>query len=273
MQITCNKYKINLKYPVVMGILNLTPDSFYDVSRCGNIDSALKKVDQMISDGASIIDIGGESTRPNSRKIDQELELERIFPIVRSIIERFDIPISIDSSKNLVIQEMLKIGISMINNVEPFNKKIISLILDHQDIPICVTCNIFLQSNSKNNIISSLNKYFIEETDKLKQEGIKEKRIVIDPGFGFKKNTSENYQILSNLNQLEKLRYPILVGISRKSMIGDLLKIPVQDRLNGSIVCATIACLKGAKIIRAHDVKETAQAVRIVREIIENKRG
>ncbi|ARC53331.1 dihydropteroate synthase [Candidatus Riesia pediculischaeffi] len=265
MKIRCRRYRINIDHPVVMGVLNLTPDSFYDMSRY-SIDSALKKVHEMISDGVSIVDIGGESTRPGSKNIHEELELERIFLIVKSIVDRFDIPVSVDTSKALVMQEMIKIGVSMINNVEDFDEKSVLSVANHKDIPICVTHNIADRS-SDGKIIPSLKKYFIKNIERLRNAGIEEKRIIIDPGFGFKKTTSENYEMLSRLEQLCSLKHPILVGISRKSMIGDLLQIPVHDRLNGSIVCATVAALKGAKIIRTHDVKETVQAMRIVRKI------
>lgn len=261
-----NFYKrINVNYPIIMGILNFTPDSFYDGGCYNTIDKAINHVDKMIKNGAEIIDVGGESTRPGYKKIGLQEELDRVIPILEKIKKNFNVYISIDTSKIQVVKEAIKIGVDIINNVNFLKESDYLKIIYENNLFISIMHN----SKIKNkNVIQEINRYFYKKIDFLNKNKIRKKNIIIDPGFGFNKNLAQNYQILSRLNKLNKLKIPMLVGISRKSMIGNLLDISVKNRLIGSISCAVIAALQNVKIIRVHDVEETAQAIKIVQATI-----
>lgn len=261
----------------IMGILNITPDSFFDGGKYfKNLNTALFRADQMIRDGASIIDIGGESTRPKSKEVSLDEELHRVIPVIEAIIERFDIWVSVDTSKQEVMKQAINSGVHIINDVRFFSKVRKLDIIAKKKVCICFshmkkTDTSLMQNNIfyKKNVVKEIASFFKKTIDRLKKKGIKKNKIIIDPGFGFGKNIYHNYEILSNLRKFSCFNLPILVGMSRKSMINDLLNIKKENALIGSVTCAVIASLqKGVKIIRVHDVKETYQAIKIVNTVL-----
>ncbi|BGI50979.1 MAG: dihydropteroate synthase [Arsenophonus endosymbiont of Ceratovacuna japonica] len=271
MKIVTKKINLDLNHPIIMGILNITPDSFYDGGIYNNYNYALQHTSNMIKYGATIIDIGGESTRPGANKVSLQQELDRVIPIIEAIVNRFNILISIDTSKAVVMEEAAKAGVHIINDIRSLHEPNALETAAKTGLLICIM-HILNQSKIKHqmynckNIVIEIKQYLLYEINRCKKAGITKNRLIIDPGFGFGKNVSYNYKLLSKLNELHSLGLPILVGISRKSMIGILLNLPLKERLIGSIVCAVIAIMKGACIIRTHDVKETAQAIKIIKE-------
>lgn len=263
-----------MPYPQVMGILNLTPDSFSDGGLYTKHDDALKQAERMIQEGAAWIDIGGESTRPGATPISAIEELQRVIPVIEKIQYYFDIALSVDTSKPEVISEAAARGVRMINDIRALTYPgALDAILETN---LCV-CLMHMQGKPQNmqqniyykkDIFSEVSDFFQARIAACVQAGIERDRLIIDPGFGFGKETKHNYELLARLNEFSGFELPILVGLSRKSMIGQLLHVPPRDRMIGSVACAVIAAMQGARIIRVHDVKETVQALRIVEAAI-----
>lgn len=268
----------------VMGILNVTPDSFSDGGKFNSLDKALFHVQQMIDDGADVIDIGGETTKPGSERISAEEELDRVIPIVEAVKKRFDTQISVDTYKSAVAEEAILCGASIINDISGFtmDEKMPETALKYQ--PVCILMHMLgtpltMQNNPVykdvcGEVFSSLQ----ERARYFSSMGIK--NIVLDPGFGFGKTTDDNYKLLAGLGELVAGGYPVLAAASRKSMIGNVLSADgittaPEERIAGTVAVHTIAVLNGAEWIRVHDVKEAVQAVRVAEkylEISENKK-
>ena len=253
----------------VMGILNVTPDSFSDGGQFNHLDAALKQVEQMLFEGASIIDVGGESTRPGAQAVSAEQELERVIGTIEAIKERFDCFISIDTTKSQVMREAVKAGADMVNDVNALRGDDCLEAVAEMQVPVCL---MHMQGEPRtmqfdpqyNDVVSDISDFFAERISACIEAGIKPDAICLDVGFGFGKTVEQNYQLLKNLEIFHKFSVPLLVGMSRKSMIGEILNKKVDERLAGSIACATIAMQKGARIVRVHDVKETVDALKIV---------
>lgn len=255
--------------PLVMGILNATPDSFSDGGRFYTFDKALAKVTEMINDGADMIDIGGESTRPGAEEVSEEEELLRVIPLVKAIKANFDIDISVDTSKAIVMVEAIKAGADLINDVRALQNTGCLQALAQSNVPVCLMHMQGMPRTMQENpqydeIICDIKQFFAERIKACEQAGISRNRIILDPGFGFGKTLEQNYQLLAQLDHFDDLGLPILSGTSRKSMIGNLLSRPVNERLAGSLTTAIIATQKNAKIIRVHDVKETVDAFKVL---------
>ncbi len=255
--------------PQVMGILNVTPDSFSDGGKFENFNTALKQVEQMISDGATIIDIGGESTRPGAYEVNEQDELERVIPLLKAIKSRFDVLVSIDTSKAIVMSEAIQNDADIINDVRALQNDGCLDILAKCNVPVCLMHmrglpRTMQQNPHYDNVIDDIITFFKQRIDICRNAGINKKRIILDPGFGFGKTLEQNYQLLAHLNKFNELGLPLLSGTSRKSMIGNLLQREVEQRLAGSVTTAIIAAQNGAKIIRVHDVKETVDALKIL---------
>lgn len=256
--------------PLVMGILNVTPDSFSDGGKYASFKSALYQAEKMIEDGADIIDIGGESTRPGASAISEKDEVDRVIPLLCAIKEKFAVNVSIDTSKAEVMRQAIDHGADMINDVRALQNEGCLAVLAESNLPICLMHMQGLPTTMQNNpsyedVISDIKKFFIERINACEQYGIKRARLILDPGFGFGKTLEQNYQLLAQLAQFNDLGLPLLSGTSRKSMIGDLLSRNVDDRLAGSIATAIIAAQQKANIIRVHDVKETFDALKILK--------
>ncbi len=251
-----------------MGILNITPDSFSDGGNYCSISEALKRAKEMIDEGADIIDIGGESTKPSSNPISEEEELNRVVPIVEAISKNYDIPISIDTYKHRVAEEAIKNGAKIINDITGFtyDVKMIEIAKKYRAKSIIMHSSHSSKGMNENSIkyidiIKEVYYFFDKQIKILKNSGIND--IVIDPGFGFGKTLNDNYKLLANLSLFKNLNVPILVGVSRKSMIGKLKEPNYQtnDRLAGTIALNTVSILNGASILRVHDIKEHKQMI------------
>lgn len=253
----------------VMGILNVTPDSFSDGGKFASFDAALAQVEQMISDGVDIIDIGGESTRPGAAEVSLEDEVARVIPLLKAIKAKFDIKVSIDTSKAEVMSQAIACGADIINDVRALQNEGCLAVLAKSDVPVCLMHMQGLPRTMQDNpqyedVIQDIKQFFIDRIKVCEQAGIKRERIIIDPGFGFGKTLEQNYQLLAQLHQFDDLGLPLLSGTSRKSMIGNLLQRNVDERLAGSLTTAIIAAQQNASIIRVHDVKETVDALQVL---------
>jgi dihydropteroate synthase len=263
---------IDLNSPAVMAILNLTPDSFYSQSRISTIDDALKRTATFIQEGARFIDIGAYSSRPGAADVSQAEELQRLIPIVEAIAKEFpEIFVSIDTFRAKVAEAAIFAGAHIINDISAGNldetmfETVAKLQVPYIMMHMKGTPQNMQENPSYENITNEVLTYFIEKTNQLQQLGVKD--IIIDPGFGFAKNTEHNYQLLQQMESLNVLKLPILVGFSRKSMITKVLNIKPEEALNGTSVLNTIALQKGASILRVHDVKAAVECIKLVEMI------
>ena len=263
---------LDLSTPRVMGILNVTPDSFSDGGAFNMLANGLVQTGLMLSEGADIIDIGGESTRPGAQSVSIQQELDRVIPVIESIYQRFDTIISIDTSKALVMTEAIKAGASLINDVRALQEKGALDAAVAAKVPVCLMHmqgqpRVMQQNPSYDDVVKDVMMFLQDRISVCRIAGIAQEQIIVDPGFGFGKSLEHNYQMLANLEGFHELNVPVLAGMSRKSMIGNLLQREIGQRLAGNIAVATMAAQKGAQIIRVHDVKETVDAVKIVNMI------
>jgi dihydropteroate synthase len=273
----CGTHFLNIEAPQVMGILNVTPDSFSDGGQFSRIDSALRQAEQMIADGATIIDIGGESTRPGAKEVSVKDELARVIPVLKAINARFNIIVSIDTSKAAVMSEGITYGAGIINDVRALqNEGCLTALAQDQGVGICLMHMQGLPRTMQHNphyvnLIDDITIFFQERILACTQAGINRSRLILDPGFGFGKSLEQNYSLLANMAKFQCLDLPILAGLSRKSMIGNLLNREINERLAGSLATAIIAAQQGARIIRVHDVKETVDALKVLQATTINR--
>ena len=248
----------------IMGILNVTPDSFSDGGKWSTLDKALSHTEEMIKDGASIIDIGGESTRPGYIHVTEEEEIERVLPYIEEIKKRFDIPVSIDSYKAPVAEAAIKAGADMINDIWGFKMdKNMAKVAAEYKVPACIMHN---RDNNKNpyvNLMEDVLNDLKESIDIGTKAGVPMDMMISDPGIGFGKTLSDNLLVMKNLVQLKKLNIPVLLGTSRKSMIGLTLDLPVDQRVEGTVATTVLGVMAGCGIIRVHDVKENYRAMKM----------
>jgi dihydropteroate synthase len=258
----------------LMGVLNVTPDSFSDGGKFLNAKDAIKQALIMAQQGADIIDVGGESTRPGADSIPLEEELKRVIPVIEEVVKKTDVPISVDTYKSQVALQALDAGAAMVNDIsalrfDPEMKKIISkyrapVILMH----IKGTPKNMQDNPHYDNVIQEISDYLRESIQTAEDSGIAKDKIIIDPGIGFGKRIKDNLEILKNLEKFTSLGKPILLGLSRKSFIGKALDLPLDQRLEGSLAASAVAILNGAKILRVHDVKESKRAAQMVDAIL-----
>ena len=270
--------EINLtKKVAVMGILNLTPDSFYDGGRYRTEKEILRRVEQMIKEGADIVDIGGESTRPGAAQISWEEEVRRVIPYLKKITNIFEIPVSIDTYKAKVAREAIEAGAEMVNDIS-------GLRFDSEMAEVVSSGGVYLvvmhikgtpkdmQDNPQyESLMDEIISYLEESLEIASRAGINLNKIIVDPGIGFGKTKEHNLFILKNLKRLRVLERPILIGVSRKSFIGKVLNLPLEERLSGSLAATSVAVMEGARIVRCHDVKETRQVVDLVNAILQSR--
>lgn len=257
---------LNLSYPAVMGVLNVTPDSFSDGGLYAHADSAIAKAHAMAQEGAAIIDIGGESTRPGAPAVSAQEELDRVIPVLQSLARDLPIPVSVDTSKPAVMAEALRAGASMINDVNALQASSALELLAQSNVPVCLmhmqgTPQTMQQKPHYDDVVEEVKVFLQRRIHACEAAGIRRDRISVDPGFGFGKSLEHNLTLLKRLHELHDLGVPLLVGLSRKSMIGKLTHAAVAERLPGSLAAAVIAAWQGAQIIRVHDVKATVQAL------------
>jgi len=266
------------KKTIIMGILNVTPDSFSDGGEFDSVDKAVKFAKQMVTDGADIIDIGGESSRPGAVSVSLKEEMNRVIPVIEEIAGKINVPISIDTYKSEIARKALDLGVDMVNDITALqgDKKLVNVIAEY-NVPICL---MHMKGNPRNmqknldydDIVLEIKSFLKERAEYAMFNDIKEENIIVDPGIGFGKRTGrgveDNCVILNRLSELKSLGYPILVGPSRKTFIGNICRgkkpLPVKDRLEGSLVAACIAVSNGADIVRVHDVKETRKCIDLI---------
>jgi len=252
----------------IMGILNFTPDSFSDGGIFNNIDTALAHIEKMIEDGADIIDVGGESTRPNHIQVGEDEEINRVIPIIKAIREKFDIPISIDTYKAKVAEKALEAGANLINDIWGFKKeKDIAKVAAKYNVPCCLMHN--RDNKDYKNLIEDILEDLKESIKIAKDAGVKDENIILDPGIGFAKTYNQNLETMNSLERLRELGYPILLGTSRKSMIGLTLDLPVEQRVEGTVATTVIGIMKDAcDFVRVHDVLENSRAAKMTDAIV-----
>ena len=270
------KELMHLNNVQVMGILNVTPDSFSDGGQFSTFEQALKQVELMIEDGVNIIDIGGESTRPGATEVSEKDEIARVIPLLKMIKSRFDIAVSIDTSKAGVMSEAILHGADMINDVRALQNENCLDVVAQSDISICLMHmqgmpRTMQESPHYKNLIDDIVTFFQRRIESCETKGIKRECLIVDPGFGFGKTLQHNYQMLADFAQFKKLNLPLLAGISRKSMLGDLLNRDVKQRLSGSLTAAIVAVQQGASIVRVHDVEESVDALKVLKAVAQYK--
>lgn len=239
----------------IMGILNVTPDSFSDGGKYNSIDNALRHAEKMIAEGVDIIDIGGESTRPNHSPVGEQEELERVVPIINRISKEFSVPISVDTYKAKVAEEAIKNGANLINDVWGFKKDDkIAYVAAKYDVPCCLMHN--RNDINYNSLIEDMLSDLTESINIALKAGVRKENIILDPGVGFAKTYEHNLEVMNKLERFNALDYPVLLGTSRKSMIGNTLNLPPEERVEGTLATTVIGIMKGCDFVRVHDILE-----------------
>ncbi|NBH74813.1 dihydropteroate synthase [Rodentibacter pneumotropicus] len=268
MKLYANHKSLDLSFPQIMGILNFTPDSFSDSGKFFSFDKALFQVEKMLNEGASIIDIGGESTRPMADEVSEQEELQRVVPLVEAVRQRFDCWISVDSSKATVMQEAAKVGMDLINDIRALQEPNALEVAVELDLPVCIMHMQgqprTMQANPQyQDVVQDVLAFLHQRSEQCITAGIRKENLIWDMGFGFGKTVQHNYKLLQQLSRFCEEEYPVLAGLSRKSMIGAVLDKSVDERMVGSVVGALIAAQKGARILRVHDVAATSDMLKI----------
>lgn len=268
-RLPCGNRVLDLAHPQVMGILNVTPDSFSDGGRFRQRDEALRHAAAMVAAGASLIDVGGESTRPGALQVSADEELQRVAPVVEAIAAELDVIISVDTSCPQVMRESARLGAGLINDVRSLHREGALQAAAESGLPVCL---MHMQGEPENmqknphydDLLAEVQAFFAERMAACAAAGIAAERIILDPGFGFAKNLQHNLSLFKHMQVLHGFARPLLVGVSRKSMIGQALGREVDQRLAGGLALAALAVTKGACILRVHDVAETVDLVRMI---------
>ncbi len=270
----CGRHVLDLRRPQVMGILNVTPDSFSDGGEFFSLEAALAHARLMVEQGAAIIDVGGESTRPGAVPVAETEELRRVIPVVEALSAELSVPISVDTSKPRVMREAVAAGAGMINDVRALRAEGALEAAAELGVPVCL---MHMQGEPRTmqaapryqDVVAEVMRFLEARVAACEAAGIPAERLLVDPGFGFGKELAHNLELMRRLDRFQELGLPLLVGVSRKSMIGGVLDVPVEDRLYGSIALAVLAVWQGARLIRCHDVRPTVDAVRICQAVLE----
>ncbi len=270
--LTCGARTLNLSAPLVMGVLNVTPDSFSDGGRYTSRDAALRQAERLLAEGAAIIDVGGESTRPGAEPVPEQEELDRVIPVVEALTRELDALVSVDTSAPAVIRESAAAGAGLINDVRSLRRPGALEAAAATGLPVCV---MHMQGEPGNmqddprydDVTAEVVAFLRERVAACVAAGIPRDRLLVDPGFGFAKTLEHNLRLLAELEQLRALELPMLVGLSRKGMIGKVLDRPVDERMPGSVAAAVLCVDRGANIVRAHDVKATVDGVRFAHAV------
>lgn len=268
-RLSCGSRVLDLSSPQVMGILNVTPDSFSDGGRFASLDKALRHADAMVRAGAALIDVGGESTRPGASRISGSEELQRVAPVVEAIAARLDVIVSVDTSTPEVMLESARLGAGMINDVRALQRDGALQAAAQSGLPVCLMHmrgepQTMQQQVDYEDLLMDVSAFLDQRMQVCAAAGISAERIVLDPGFGFAKTLEQNLSLFKHLDSLQRMERPLLIGVSRKSMIGQVLGREVGDRLYGSLALAALAAAAGVGILRVHDVAETLDVVRMV---------
>lgn len=272
-RLSSGKRSLDLSSPQVMGVLNVTPDSFFDGGRYQSIAAALRQVEQMIAAGASIIDIGGESTRPGAAPVLLQEELQRVLPILEAIVARFDVWVSVDTYKPEVMLAAAAAGAHLINDIMALRYPGALTAAAATGLPVCLMHrlgeSVTMQKAHYQRLLPEIIDFFHERLACCEAAGIPKTRLLLDPGFGFDKALQHNYQLLGQLATLKILACPLLIGLSRKSMICQVVQGLPDPGPSGSVAAAVIAVMQGVQIVRVHDVRETVEALRVASAVLE----
>ena len=267
---------LDLSLPHVMGILNVTPDSFSDGGVFYSLDAALRQSEKMIVEGASIIDVGGESTRPGAVPVSIQQEMDRVLPVIEAIKKRFDIIVSVDTSTTQVIREAARLGAGLINDVRALERDGALQAVAETALPVCLmhmkgVPQTMQQQPDYGSVVDDVMRYLLSRVVECERVGIDRSRLILDPGIGFGKTLSHNLSLLNRTSQFKEMGFEVLIGLSRKTMIGDVLNLPVDERLYGTMGANASAYSKGARLFRVHDVRPHVEMLalmsRIEREI------
>ena len=275
--LSCGARTLNLSAPVVMGVLNVTPDSFSDGGRFTERDAALRQAEQMLRDGAAIIDVGGESTRPGASPVSEQYELDRVVPIVEALSYELNALVSVDTSTAAVMRASAAAGAGMINDVRSLRRPGAIQAAAASQLPVCLMHMRGEPGNMQDNpryddVTAEVVSLLRERIGACERAGISRERLLVDPGVGFAKTVQHNLQLMHEMDALQTLALPILIGVSRKSLFGKVLGRDVSERLPGSLAAAVMCVERGASIVRAHDVKETVDVVRFAHAVMESQR-
>ena len=268
-RLPCGNRVLDLAHTHVMGILNVTPDSFSDGGRFALLDAALRHAQSMVRAGATLIDVGGESTRPGAPVVSPQEELDRVAPVVERISRELDVIISVDTSAPIVMTEVARLGAGLINDVRSLRREGALQAASATGLPVCLMHMLGEPGDMQDNpqytdLVGEVSTFLADRMAECAVAGIGPERIVLDPGFGFAKTLQHNLSLFKHMDDLLVLGRPLLVGVSRKSMIGQALNRPVAERLYGGLALAALAMTKGARILRVHDVAETVDVVRMI---------
>ncbi|MBQ2803669.1 MAG: dihydropteroate synthase [Lachnospiraceae bacterium] len=257
------------RHTYVMGILNVTPDSFSDGGCFRKKDKALYRVEEMLKEGMDILDIGGESTRPGYTMLSEEEELGRVLPVIEAIKARFEVPISLDTYKGKVAQAGIEAGVDMINDIWGLQyDEDMARIIAQSALPCCLMHN--RKDTAYQDFMADIKTDLIKTFKLAKSAGIARENIILDPGVGFAKSYEQNLQVINRLEEFKCFEMPLLLGCSRKSVIGLTLDLPTQERLEGTLVTTVLAVMKGCSFVRVHDIKENVRAIRMAEAIMES---
>lgn len=254
----------------VMGILNVTPDSFSDGGRYNDLDHALQQAERMVEEGAAILDVGGESTRPNHIKISSEEEIERVCPVIEALKQRFDVPVSLDTYKSDVAVAGIEAGADLLNDIWGLKwDGTMAKVIADAGIACCLMHN--RRENVYNDLVKDVLNDLRECVDLALAAGIAQDKIMLDPGIGFAKDLDQNLSVMKHIGRIKELGYPILLGTSRKSMIGLTLDLPVSEREEGTLATSIIGLMEGCSVFRVHDVKTNMRGLRMAQAILKAK--
>ncbi|WP_458526683.1 dihydropteroate synthase [Onishia taeanensis] len=271
----CGRHRLDISYPRVMGILNVTPDSFSDGGQHVAIDDALRHAERMLAEGAAIIDVGGESTRPGAVEVSSQQELDRVAPVVERLVRELDALVSVDTSAPEVMREAAALGAGMLNDVRGLRREGALGAAALSGLPVCVMHmagepETMQRAPGYEQPVEEVVAAFLEARIRAcEAAGLRRERLILDPGFGFGKSVEHNLRLLNRMAGLTDLGLPILAGMSRKSMIGKVLERPVEERLPGSLALAALAVERGARILRVHDVGPSVDAVNMTWAVME----
>lgn len=268
----CGHFQLNLNHPQVMGIINVTPDSFSDGGLFVSAQNAIAHGLRLVVEGADILDIGGESTRPGAAPVPLQLELDRVIPVIEQLAKQTNIPISIDTYKPAVMRAAIAAGATMVNDVRALQEDGAIEVVARSKVGVCLMHMRGSPQNMQNDpsyhdVVSEVRDFLALRAKTLLDAGVAHERIVLDPGFGFGKRTIHNIALLRELPRLCELGFPVLAGLSRKSLLGQIVGDETHDRLPASIAASVVAAMKGARILRVHDVKATIDALKVVQAV------
>lgn len=272
----CGRYQLNLGRPHVMGIVNVTPDSFSDGGQYDNTEKAVAHALKLVEEGADILDIGGESTRPNAALVPIAEELQRVIPVIKALHNACDVPLSIDTYKPEVMQAAIDAGVDMVNDVKALQEpNAVEIVAENTSVGVCLMHMLGTPQTMQNapayeNVVEEVTQFLQQRLAVLKAQGVADERIVLDPGFGFGKRTVHNLSLVKGLTELKKIGLPLLVGLSRKSVLGRVIgEEDKGQRLYASIAASVVSVMQGAAIVRVHDVKATVDALKVVNAVMQ----